>query len=309
VNAAARDARAPATSWSFGGGRPVLRDGDPAQQRGHDVLLLDEARFPRDKVCGEGVSPEAWRLPRPPGRPGRRSKRSGPTPLRGMSLVSPRGTAFHGTYRRADDDVGFAVRRDPPRPGAPVPRPRGGRRGARAYEGHGRPPHGRVGDGRDGAERHGPRALRLRASSVAADGRRSVVARELRPARRAPLAAQVRGARPLGRRPRPAGVGRDARRPGWLLRPSHPWVPKAPTSRSCSTGARWRARAATSRPSTARRSRRAGRRCTSGCSGRRSWPPRARSGRSRSSRAGPGLPAPCWWATPRASTIPSPARA
>jgi len=32
------------------------------RQRGHDVLLLDEARFPRDKVCGEGVSPEAWRL-------------------------------------------------------------------------------------------------------------------------------------------------------------------------------------------------------------------------------------------------------
>ena len=31
-------------------------------QRGHDVLLLDAARFPRDKVCGESVSPEAWRL-------------------------------------------------------------------------------------------------------------------------------------------------------------------------------------------------------------------------------------------------------
>ncbi len=30
--------------------------------RGHDVLLLDAARFPRDKICGEGVSPEAWRL-------------------------------------------------------------------------------------------------------------------------------------------------------------------------------------------------------------------------------------------------------
>ena len=32
------------------------------RQAGHEVVLLDEARFPRDKVCGEGVSPEAWRL-------------------------------------------------------------------------------------------------------------------------------------------------------------------------------------------------------------------------------------------------------
>src|SRR5438552_3473134 len=32
------------------------------RQRGHDVLLIDEARFPREKVCGESVSPEAWRL-------------------------------------------------------------------------------------------------------------------------------------------------------------------------------------------------------------------------------------------------------
>jgi 2-polyprenyl-6-methoxyphenol hydroxylase-like FAD-dependent oxidoreductase len=31
-------------------------------RRERHVLLLDAARFPRDKVCGEGVSPEAWRL-------------------------------------------------------------------------------------------------------------------------------------------------------------------------------------------------------------------------------------------------------
>ena len=29
---------------------------------GHDVLVLDAQRFPRDKVCGESVSPEGWRL-------------------------------------------------------------------------------------------------------------------------------------------------------------------------------------------------------------------------------------------------------
>jgi len=81
------------------------------RRRGHDVLLLDEARFPRDKICGEGVSPEAWRLLDL--LDARAAVRAlGPHPLRGMSLVSPRGIAFHGTYRRADDDLGFAVRRD-----------------------------------------------------------------------------------------------------------------------------------------------------------------------------------------------------
>jgi geranylgeranyl reductase family protein len=81
------------------------------RRRGHDVLLLDEARFPRDKVCGEGVSPEAWRLlDLLDARHAVRALR--PHPLRGMSLVSPRGIAFHGTYRRDDHDLGFAVRRD-----------------------------------------------------------------------------------------------------------------------------------------------------------------------------------------------------
>jgi geranylgeranyl reductase family protein len=81
------------------------------RRRGHDVLLLDEARFPRDKVCGEGVSPEAWRLLDLLGA--RDAVRAlHPHPLRGMSLVSPCGIAFHGTYRRDDDDLGFAVRRD-----------------------------------------------------------------------------------------------------------------------------------------------------------------------------------------------------
>jgi geranylgeranyl reductase family protein len=81
------------------------------RQRGHDVVLVDEARFPRDKVCGEGVSPEAWRLLEAIGA--REAVRAlGPHPLRGMALVSPDGTSFRGLYRRDDDDLGFAVRRD-----------------------------------------------------------------------------------------------------------------------------------------------------------------------------------------------------
>lgn len=77
--------------------------------RGHDVLLLDAARFPREKVCGEGVSPEAWRLLDAIGATARVAALS-PHPLRGMRLVSPDGTAFEGRYR-GRERPGFAVRR------------------------------------------------------------------------------------------------------------------------------------------------------------------------------------------------------
>ena len=78
-------------------------------RRGHDVLLVDAARFPRDKVCGEGVSPEAWRLLDAMGAADRVRALS-PRPLHGMLLVSPDGTAFRGEYR-GRERPGFAVRR------------------------------------------------------------------------------------------------------------------------------------------------------------------------------------------------------
>lgn len=95
----------------------VVAGGGPAgtataiflRQRGHDVLLLDEARFPRDKVCGEGVSPEAWRLLAAMGADGDVRALS-PHPLRGMALTAPDGTSFAGFYR-GPRDPGFAVRR------------------------------------------------------------------------------------------------------------------------------------------------------------------------------------------------------
>jgi flavin-dependent dehydrogenase len=79
------------------------------RQRGRDVLLLDEARFPRDKICGEAVSPEAWRFLDLLGLAD--SVRAlDPHPLRGMVLVAPDGTTFQGDYR---DRCGMAVgRRD-----------------------------------------------------------------------------------------------------------------------------------------------------------------------------------------------------
>jgi len=78
-------------------------------QRGHDVLLVDAARFPRDKVCGEGISPEAWRLLDAMGA-GERIRALSPRPLLGMRLVSPDGTAFEGRYR-SRAEPGFALRR------------------------------------------------------------------------------------------------------------------------------------------------------------------------------------------------------
>jgi geranylgeranyl reductase family protein len=80
------------------------------RQRGHNVLLIDAARFPRDKVCGEGVSPEAWRLLRELDADGAvRALR--PHPLRGMTLTSQDGTTFAGHYGDKREP-GFAVRRD-----------------------------------------------------------------------------------------------------------------------------------------------------------------------------------------------------
>ena len=80
------------------------------RQRGRDVVLVDEARFPRDKVCGEGVSPEAWRLLEALDAAAA-VRRLRPHPLRGMKLTAPDGTSFRGDYGEARGS-GFAVRRE-----------------------------------------------------------------------------------------------------------------------------------------------------------------------------------------------------
>jgi menaquinone-9 beta-reductase len=93
-----------------GGGPAGVAAAILLRQRGHDVLLVDSARFPRDKVCGEGVSPEAWRiLDRLDAAAAVRALR--PHPLRGMTLTAPDGTAFHGDYGAAREP-GFAAPRE-----------------------------------------------------------------------------------------------------------------------------------------------------------------------------------------------------
>jgi menaquinone-9 beta-reductase len=66
-------------------------------EQGFHVVVLDRARFPRPKICGEYLSPEAARL----------LDRLGvlkvvdavAVPLRGMRITAPDGTELVGTYR------------------------------------------------------------------------------------------------------------------------------------------------------------------------------------------------------------------
>jgi geranylgeranyl reductase family protein len=146
------------------------------KQRGHDVLLLDEARFPRDKVCGESVSPEAWRILDDLDA-GAAVRALLPHPIRGMTLTSPDGTCFRGDYR-GGREAGFAVRREA-LDAALLDRARAG--GVEVRE-------GQRASGlliRDGAvygvtcDGDGGRSTELARLVVGADGRRSVVARRL----------------------------------------------------------------------------------------------------------------------------------
>jgi geranylgeranyl reductase family protein len=145
------------------------------RQRGHDVVLIDEARFPRDKVCGEGLSPEAWRLLDALGA-AEAVRALDPRPLRGMTVIAPDGTAFSGEY--GDGRTGLAVRRSAFDEALLAAARAGGvevREGARA-----------TGVIREAGRVQGVSVLKageeweLRARLVvAADGRRSVVARRL----------------------------------------------------------------------------------------------------------------------------------
>lgn len=84
-------------------------------EHGHAVLVLDKAAFPRPKVCGEYLSPEASRIL---DRLGvlKAVDAAGAVPLRGMRITAPDGTVLEGTYPAAGPYRGYrdhalAVRR------------------------------------------------------------------------------------------------------------------------------------------------------------------------------------------------------
>jgi menaquinone-9 beta-reductase len=66
-------------------------------ERGAGVILLDRAEFPRPKICGEYLSPEAARVL---DRLGvlKDVDAAGAQPLAGMRIVAPDGTALTGRY-------------------------------------------------------------------------------------------------------------------------------------------------------------------------------------------------------------------
>jgi menaquinone-9 beta-reductase len=79
------------------------------RQLGRDVLLLDAARFPRDKVCGESISPAAWPVLERLGAAAA-VRELHPQSIRGMTLTAPDGSSFSGAYG-GGTRLGFAVSR------------------------------------------------------------------------------------------------------------------------------------------------------------------------------------------------------
>ena len=66
-------------------------------ERGLSVRLLDRARFPRPKICGEYLSPEAPRLLDRLGA--LKAVDAAASTLKGMRITAPNGTTLVGTYR------------------------------------------------------------------------------------------------------------------------------------------------------------------------------------------------------------------
>ncbi|HEY7205597.1 MAG TPA: NAD(P)/FAD-dependent oxidoreductase [Methylomirabilota bacterium] len=85
-------------------------------ERGWSVTLLDKATFPRAKICGEYLSPEAARVL---DRLGvlKAVDAAGAQPLHGMRIVAPDGTVLDGRYPtggrwRGYRDHALAIRRE-----------------------------------------------------------------------------------------------------------------------------------------------------------------------------------------------------
>ncbi|CAN5652448.1 geranylgeranyl reductase family protein [soil metagenome] len=83
--------------------------------QGVDVLLLDRARFPRDKVCAEYLSPQASRILQSMGAL-ETAERAGGAHLAGMLVRAPSGESFRGHFAgthgfRGFRDSGLALRR------------------------------------------------------------------------------------------------------------------------------------------------------------------------------------------------------
>lgn len=82
---------------------------------GIEVTLLDRARFPRDKVCSEYLSPQASRILASMNALGD-IEATGPARLSGMRVHAPNGATIHGEFVaqhgfKGYSDQGLAIRR------------------------------------------------------------------------------------------------------------------------------------------------------------------------------------------------------
>jgi menaquinone-9 beta-reductase len=98
-----------------GGGPAGASTACALAREGVDVLVLDRARFPRDKVCAEYLSPQASRILSDMGVLDA-IEATGPAHLRGMKLGAPNGHFAVGEFAanhgfRGFRDKGLAVRR------------------------------------------------------------------------------------------------------------------------------------------------------------------------------------------------------
>ncbi|HEU4631257.1 MAG TPA: FAD-dependent oxidoreductase [Gemmatimonadaceae bacterium] len=98
-------------------GRVVVVGGGPAgastawqlARAGVDVVVLDRARFPRDKACAEYLNPEAARLLHAMGALSL-VEAAGAAQLRGMLVRAPCGACIDGRYTAAHGFAGFRDR-------------------------------------------------------------------------------------------------------------------------------------------------------------------------------------------------------
>ncbi len=74
-----------------------------------DVLVLDRARFPRDKVCAEYLSPQASRILETMGAL-EEAESAGAAQLAGMMVRAPNGDSFRGNFAAAHGFRGFRDR-------------------------------------------------------------------------------------------------------------------------------------------------------------------------------------------------------
>ena len=104
--AAARDG---AEAIVVGGGPGGAATAWALATSGVDVLVLDRARFPRDKPCAEYLSPEASRILHAMGVLGE-IERSGAAQLEGMIVRAPSGDVIHGEFAAQHGFRGFRDR-------------------------------------------------------------------------------------------------------------------------------------------------------------------------------------------------------